>query len=133
MTDLRKYAWFQLAVAALAALAVLGILAITKNAMASLAGFSVMALTGFHALISSSARRRPIQDERDEAIQHRAMTAGYAALWVLLVAWGVGTSLAFASEGTVPLVYVAPLVLVGWWLMTSIRSIAILVLDSRGS
>ena len=133
MTDLRKYAWFQLAVAALAAMAVLVMLAITGNVMASLAGFSVMALTGVQGLILSRRRRSPIQDERDETIQRRAMAAGYTALWLLLIAWGVGVSLAFPVEDGVPLVYVAPVVLVGWWLMTSIRSITILVLDSRGS
>ena len=133
MTELRKYAWFQLAVAVLTATAVLVILMITGNVMASLAGFSVMALTGLQALISSRGRRRPIQDERDETIQRRAMAAGYTVLWLFLVAWGVGVSLAFPVEDGVPLVYVAPVVLVGWWLMTSVRSIAILVLDSRGS
>ena len=133
MTELRKYARFQLAVAILAAVAVLMILAITGNVMASLSGFSVLALLGFRALISSRGRRLPIQDERDEAIQRRAFTVGYTALWLFLVAWGVGVPLAFANEHTVPLMYVAPVVWVGWWLMASVRSITILVLDSRGS
>lgn len=133
MTELRKYARFELVVATLAALAVLMILAITGNVMASLSGFSVLALLGFRALISSRSRRLPIQDERDETIQRRAMATGYTALWLFLVAWGVGVSLAFPVEDGVPMVYVAPVVLVGWWLMTSVRSITILVLDSRGS
>ena len=133
MTELRKHAWFQLAVAVLTALAVLAMLAITGNVMASLAGFSVMALTALPALTFSRGRRRPIQDERDETIQRRAMAAGYTALWLFLVAWGVSVSLAFPVEDGVPLVYVAPVVLAGWWIMTSVRSITILVLDSRGS
>ncbi len=133
MTELYRYARFHLAVAALTAVAVLTILAITGNVMASLAGFSVLALLGFRALISSRSRRLPIQDERDDAIHRRARAAGYMGLWLFLVAWGVGVPLAFSNEGGVPLVYVAPVVPVGWWLMASIRSITILVLDSRGS
>ena len=133
MTEFRKYARFQLAVTTLAAVAVLVMLVITGNMMASLSGFSVLALLGFRGLISSRSRRLPIQDERDESIQRRAVTAGYTALWLFLVAWGVGVPLAFANEGGVPLVYVAPVVWVGWWLVTTVRSITILVLDGRGS
>ena len=132
MTEFRKFARFQLGVTVLTAVAVLVLFAITRNVMASLAGFSVMALLGFRALMASRNRRPPIQDERDAAIQSRAFTAGYTVLWLFLVAWGVGIPLAFSNEGSVPLVYVAPVVLVGWWLMGSTRAITILVLDSRG-
>ncbi len=133
MTEFRKYARFQLIVVALTAVAVLVMFGTTRNVMASLAGFSVMALLGFRALISSRGRGWPIQDERDKAIQSRAFTAGYTALWLFLVTWGVSMSLAFADEGSVPMIYVAPVVLVGWWLMESTRAITTLVLDSRGS
>ena len=133
MTEFRKFAWFQLGVTALAAVAVLVMLAITGNVMASLSGFSVLALLGVQGLIFSRRRRSPIQDERDETIQRRAMAAGYTALWFFLVAWGVGVPLAFSNESDVPLMYVAPVVWVGWWLVASVRSITILVLDSRGS
>ena len=133
MTEFRKYARFQLIVAALTAVAVLVMLATTRNVMASLAGFSVMALLGVQGMIFSRRRRLPIQDERDEAIQRRAMAAGYTALWLFLIPWGVGVSLAFSYEDGVPLIYVAPVVWVGWWLMISVRSVTILVLDSRGS
>jgi len=133
MTEFRKYARFHLVVTTLAVVAVLVILVITGNMMASLSGFSVLALLGFRGLIPSLSRRLPIQDERDEAIQRRAVTAGYTALWLFLVAWGVAVPLAFANEGGVPLVYVAPVVWVGWWLVATVRPITILVLDSRGS
>ena len=132
MTEFRKFARFQLGVTVLTAVAVLVLFVITRNAMASLAGFSVMALLGFRALMASHKRRPTIQDERDAAIQSRAFTAGYTVLWVFLVAWGVGVSLAFGNEGSVPLVFVAPVVWVGWWLMESTRAITILFLDSRG-
>ena len=133
MTEFRRYARFQLIVTSLTAVAVVALLVITGNAMASLAGFSVMALTGFQVLAFSRGRRKPIQDERDEAIQRRAYAAGYTALWLFLVAWGVSVPLMFASAGSVPLVYVAPVVWVGWWLLASVRAVAILVLDARGA
>jgi hypothetical protein len=133
MTDFRKYARFQLAVATLAAVAVLVVLAITGNVMVSLSGFSVLALLGVQGLVFSRRRRGPIQDERDEAIQRRAVAAGYTAFWLFFIAWGVGVPLAFMNESRVPLVYVAPVVWVGWWLVVSVRSITVLVLDSRGS
>ena len=132
MTEFRKFAWFQLAVTGLAGTAVLVVFAITGNVMASLSGFSVMALLGFRWLIMTRNRPPPIQDERDEAIQRRASTAGYAGLWIFLVAWGVCIPLAFADEGSVPLVYVAPMVWVGWWIMATVQSFTILLLDTRG-
>lgn len=132
MTEFRKFAWFQLAVTGLAGTAVLVVYAITGNGMASLSGFSVMALLGFRWLTLSRNRELPIQDERDEAIHRRASTIGFAALWFFLVAWGVGVPLAFSDEGLVPLVYVASMVWVAWWLMISVQSVTILVLDSRG-
>ena len=133
MTEFQKYARFQLAVATLAAAAVLVILVITGSVMASLSGFSVFALLGVQGLVLSRRRWGPIQDERDEAIQRRAVAVGYTAFWLFLVAWGVGVPLAFMNEGRVPMEYVAPVVWVGWWLVVSVRSITVLVLDSRGS
>ena len=119
--------------ATLAAAAVLVILVITGSVMASLSGFSVFALLGVQGLVLSRRRWGPIQDERDEAIQRRAVAVGYTAFWLFLVAWGVGVPLAFMNEGRVPMEYVAPVVWVGWWLVVSVRSITVLVLDSRGS
>jgi len=132
MTELRKYARFQLMVVGLTALAVTAVFLATGNAMASLSGFAVMALLGVRAMTFRGRRQGPVQDERDEAILRRAYAVGYTALWLFLVAWGVVVSLAFSDEGGVPLVYVAPVVMLGWWLMTLVRSITILMLDSRG-
>jgi hypothetical protein len=133
MTEFRKSARFQLVVAGLTALAVGGVFVTTGNALASSAGFAVMALLGFQALPIPGRRRPPtIQDERDEAIQRRAYSAGYTALWAFLVAWGVIVPLAFSEGGEVPLALVAPVIWVAWWLLTVVRSLTILVLDSRG-
>ncbi len=133
MTELRRFARFQLVVSALTALAVLMILAITGNVMASIAGFSVLALTGIRGLASSRRKTSPIRDERDQAIQRRAVSAGYSALWLFLIVWGVYTPLKFMDESQVPISYVAPVVCGGWWLVITVRAVSVLVLDSRGS
>jgi hypothetical protein len=129
MTRSRKYALYHLAVAGLAAVAVLVVYLLSHNVLTALAGFAVLALLGFRF----GFLRRPVEDERDDAIHRRAALAGHVALWLALVAWGVSVTMAFGDAGTVPLVWVAPVVWVAWWLVTAVRSVAILVLDRRGS
>jgi hypothetical protein len=133
MTEFRKYALFQLVVVGVAAVAVVVILVATRNVMASLAGFAVLGLLGLRTMVLRGAGSSPVQDERDAAIQRRATVAGYTALWIGLVAWGVAVPLTFGDQGSVPLAWVVPVVWVGWWLVLCVRSIAILVLDARGS
>lgn len=132
MTSFRKYAFFQLVVAGLAAVAVAALYVLTGKVLASLAGFAFLGLSGLRPVILSDGES-PVQDERDEAIQRRATVAGYTALWLALVAWGVAVPLSFGDSGTVPLSWVAPVVWVAWWLVACVRSVTILVLDSRGS
>ena len=133
MTEFRKFALFQLAVAGLAAAAVIALYAWSGNVTASLAGFALLALMGLRAAFRRGDGTRPVQDERDDAIRHRATVAGYVALWLALVIWGTAMPLIFGDRGTVPLVWVAPVVWVAWWLVTCVQSITILVLDSRGA
>ena len=104
-----------------------------KSHLIILAGFAVLALSGVQGFVLSRRGIPTIQDERDEAIQRRAVAAGYSALWLLLIVWGVSTPLIFMNEGSVPLSYVAPVVWVGWWLVLTVRSVTALVLDTRGS
>jgi len=133
MTEFRRYAVYQLVVAGLAAVAVILLLVFTRNVMASLAGFALLALVGARRVILRESTASPVQDERDEAIQRRATVAGHVALWLALVAWGVAVPLVFGDRGTVPLVWVAPVVWVAWWLVTCVQSLTILVLDARGA
>ena len=76
MTEFRKFALFQLAVAGLAAVAVISLFAWSGNVLASMAGFAMLALLGLRAALLQGSGTRPVQDERDEAIQHRATVAG---------------------------------------------------------
>jgi hypothetical protein len=133
MTEFRRYARFQIIVSMLTAAAVLTILVVTRNVMASLAGFSVLALQGARGLSPVRGKLQPIQDERDEAIHRKVVAAGYSAFWAFLVIWGVSVPLAFMDRGRVPLAYVAPVVWVGWWLVTTVRALTALILDVRGS
>jgi uncharacterized membrane protein len=129
MTHSQKYARFQLAVAALAGAAVLVVYLLSHNLLGSMAGFAFLALLG----LRPSFMRRPVEDERDEAIHRRAATAAHTVLWLALVVWGVSVTLAYDDRGSVPLPWVAPVVWVAWWLVTAVRSITILVLDRGGA
>lgn len=135
MTALRRKAVYQLVVVGLTAVAVPVMYASTGNVMASLAGFAVLGLLRVRPVMTRRGERRPVYDERDVAILHRATRVGHTALWSAMVIWGVGVTLSFGwlgDSGHVPLVWVAPVVWVAWWLVTGVRSLAILVLDSRG-
>lgn len=125
MTRSLKYARYQLAVAALTAVTVVVVYLFSHNVLASLAGFALLALGG----LRSAFARQPVEDERDQAIHQRATLAGYTALWLALVVWGVSVTLAFGDRGSVPLVWVAPVVWTAWWLVTAVRSVTILLLD----
>lgn len=129
MTGSRKYAIYHLAVAGAAAVAVLIVYLLSHSMLAALAGFALLALLGLRPAFA----RRPLEDERDVAIHRQATLAGHVALWLALVAWGVSVTMAFGSRGSVPLVWVAPVVWVAWWLFTAVRSATILFLDRRGS
>lgn len=131
MTDLRKNAWYQLAVIALGAVAYLVMFAITRNVLASFAGLAVLALLGVPPMVFIRRRRWPLVDERDQAIWKRAELEGYRVFGLLMMFWGVWVGIAFADDGQVPYQLVAPVVWIGCLLMMAARSIFTLVLDSR--
>jgi hypothetical protein len=132
VTEFREHARFQLIVVALAGVAFGTVFVLTGDVLPSIAGFAILGVLGFQPWLRRGNRRSPIQDERDEAIRQKATARGYAALWVLLVAWGVAVPLAFSGAGSVPIEFVAPVVWVAWWVMLLVRSLTIMVLDSRG-
>jgi len=129
MTQSQKYAVYQLAVAALAAVTVIVLYLFFHNVLGACAGFAFLALLG----IPIPFMRRPIEDERDAAIHRRAGVAAHTVLWLALVVWGVSMTLMYSDSGIVPLPWVAPVVWVAWWLVITVRSIAILVLDHGGA
>lgn len=133
MTDLRKFAWYQLAVFALGGAAYPVMLAITRNALASLAAFAVLALLPVPQMILIRRRRWPLVDERDQAIWRRAESEGYRVFGLLMMFWAVWVGIAFADDGQVPYLLVAPVVWIGCLLMMAARSIFTLALDSRGT
>lgn len=137
MTALHWDALVQLAVDVVVAVVVGGLYVWTGNLMASLAGFALFALTLYRYTLPMLRRERGrasrMRDERDEAIQRRATGAAHTALWLGLVLWAVAVMVRFHARGAVPLVWVAPVVFVALWLVTSVKSITVLVLDHRGS
>ena len=132
MTELRKFAWYQLVIIALGLVAYLVMFATTRNVMASFAGFVVLAFLGVPSLVLIRRRRWPLTDERDKAIWSRAEIEGYRVFGLALMVWAVWVGASFADKGQVPLVFVFPVVWVGILLMIVARSIFTLVLDSRG-
>lgn len=132
MTSLHKHARFELLVAALVVMAVAILYAWSGKAMVSLAGFSMLALSGVRMAVEAARGDAEKGDERDAIITERASVAGYTALWLALVAWGVAVPLRFGADGMVPLVWVAPVIWVAWWLVTVVRSVTILILDRQG-
>jgi len=128
VTSLQKYAVFHLVVLACTLAAVGALLLATGRPMASLAGFALLALIGIRGT-SMRGTRSPIQDERDEQIVRRAAAASYTIFWICFVAWGVVLTLAFQNGAAVPIVYIAPAVWVGMWLVLAVRAVAILALN----
>jgi hypothetical protein len=132
MTELNRNARLELLAALLSAVSAVILYLWSSQVLASLAGFAWLALPAIAAAVRRDTARTRLHDERDEQIAARATTVGYAVFWVGLVAWGVTVPLAFGSEGEVPLAWVAPVLWVGWWTVTGVRAVTILVLDSRG-
>jgi len=128
MTSLQRQAVFHLIVTTACLVAVIALLVITKRPLASLAGFALIALTGFRSFRERGSRR-PLYDERDDQINRRAGVISYQVFWVCFVAWGVALTMAFQKRAAVPIEYIAPAVWVAMWLVVTVRAVAILALD----
>lgn len=132
MTSLHKDARFELVTALLVVVAVAILYAWSGRAMASMAGFSLLALSGVRTAVRSARGDSGEVDERDEIITQRASVAGYTVFWIAFVAWGLTVTLRFGADGFVPIIWVAPVLWVAWWLVTVVRSITVLVLERQG-
>lgn len=132
MTDLRKFAWYQLVIIAVGCCAFVAMFALTGNVLGSFAAFSVLGLLAIPHIRAVSNRKRLVRDERDEAIWQKAESAGYATGWVFLIIWGVWVGTTFPVHEGVPYVFVAPVVWIAWLLMMAARAVATLVLDGQG-
>jgi len=130
MTRYRKYSRFQLLVSLSALVAASVLLLIPATRTAYLAGFGILGLLGVGEILFNR-KGSPLEDERDEAIQRKATTAGFTMLWLGLVGWSLLALFVFSSNGTVPIGVVKPLVPLVWCLMTLTQATWALVLDGR--
>lgn len=132
MTLLQLHARLHLTAALLSALAVAVLYGATRNLQASLAGFALLAIPALLTTFRPDLRT-PVQDERDAAIERQSRAAGHTAVWLGLVAWGVAVPLTFADRGSVPLVWVSPVLWGAWWLYDTVRAVTLISLDRSGS
>jgi uncharacterized Tic20 family protein len=128
-----RIAWFNLAVMALA-LAVFLVLIPFLGLFRATGGFGILGLWGLSPLLAWRKRgtREVIDDERDRAINAKAMLIAYTAFWMFFVSACMVPFFLFGPQGMIP-VEVLPLILmVGWLVLMLTSSVATIVQYARG-
>jgi len=82
MTVFRKHAWFHLIVSGATLLAVGTLLLATSNPTAAMAGFAILAATGFGEMYFRRGKHTPCRDERDEHNDRLAVRIAYSVFWL---------------------------------------------------
>jgi Predicted membrane protein (DUF2178) len=131
MSNLQKYASFHLIVAVAAILAALVLRLIPATSAAYLAGFSILGLLGLGEIHFQRSGFTPIEDERDQQINRKALMLAYSVFWVCFVGWSVLVTLVFSQEGSISTRYVEPVVWLAFCLVTLVHSTAVLVLYGK--
>jgi hypothetical protein len=131
MSNFQRYARFHLIVAVTTLIVVLALLIIPATSQGYLAGFSLLSLLGFGEVYFQRPERKPIEDERDEQINRKALIWAYTVFWICFVGWGVMTTLVFSNKGSIPMDFVEPVVWVAWWLVTIVHSTVVLMLYGK--
>lgn len=93
MTRLEKQSWYGLAVAALTLLAVGVLYALTRSTLPSMAGFAVLALSGFTQVVGSSGPEPKIK--KVDPLQKRNfwMSIAFVTFITIFVEWGTRSML----------------------------------------
>jgi hypothetical protein len=132
MTAMQRSAWFNLAVIALTTTAVLVLM--TFAGKAALGGFGFLGLIGFGPFILLRRKTQVVTDERDLVIQRRSWLIAYIVFWLMFVLAAVLLAPAvYGWEGSVPVWVVQTSVFVGFIVVYTVASIAILVQYAGGS
>ncbi len=131
MSSFRKRAWSQLVICSSALLAAAILFWATGNIMASFAGFAILGLMGLSEIYFLFKGGPPYQDERDRDNELKAWLVACSGFCLCFIAWGAFVSLRFAGEGSVPMLFVMPIVATAFWIVTVIRAAAALILDGR--
>jgi len=94
MAEFEKYAWWNLCVAVGTVVLFAALCIVTRKPAASMAAFSILALSGcpFFRL------RPPAADERDREIDRRSTTVAMGFFWLVFVIAGVGPGFALGWD-----------------------------------
>ena len=127
MSNFQKYARFHIIVTLAAFLSALVLYLIPATSAGYLAGFSILSILGFGEIHFQNPKRKPIQDERDQQINHKAVIMAYTVFWVCFVGWGVLATMVFAQDGSLAVEYVEPVVWIAFGLVTFVRATSVLI------
>jgi len=122
MADFEKRAWWNLCVAVGAVVLFAALWLLTRKPAASMAGFSVLAFSGFPFF----RLRPPASDERDREIELKSTTVAMAVFWLLFVIAGVGPGFALGWDTLVrvPVWAFSEAVSAGWIVILGAKSAA---------
>ena len=133
MTAHEKLAYFNLLVVG-AAVALFLLLMPLLGARAAMGAFGLLGLLGLAPMFVWPRGRSAavVADERDQAIQARAVVFGYSIFWLVFVAGTMGTWTLYHEHGTVPADLLPLFPLVGWLVLTTAQAAATLYQYRRG-
>jgi hypothetical protein len=128
-----KLAWFNLAVIGLAVLTFLALIPVFGAKPAS-GAFGFLGLLGFSPLLFKprATSLQTLSDERDRAIQAKAVVIAYSIFWVVFVGGSMGVWALYQDRGSIPVDILPMFPLVGWMLLTSVQAVATLIQYARG-
>jgi hypothetical protein len=135
MTLLQKIAWQRLAICALSVI-VFGLIILLVGLSIAWSAFAILGLVGFLPFPRSQSESGRIQlDERDQAINNRAMLIALRVFWLFYVIASVSTwwiAVHVYHTNVVPVSVLPDSVFIAWLLFTIVQSVAILVQYKQG-
>ncbi len=132
MSQLQKYAWFNLAVAGVAVVVYLVLVPII-GPEAALGAFGVCGLWGFGgAFLREKSPAKVVWDERERMIWARSTRAGFAAFWGVFVIAAMAPFFVLGPEGSISVKILPWYVLFGMFTVWVVKSLVILLLSRRG-
>jgi hypothetical protein len=134
MNRMQKIAWFNLIVVSLALGLSVAAFAIfyfvlglsVGGAACGFAFIGIMGFSGLSPVLFRKDKSKVQFDERDTAIQRKAVGLSYAIFWVLFVAAAMIPWFIIGPDGTITTYYLPCMVLGGWFIVMFLQSIVTL-------
>ena len=132
MSNMQKFAWFNVAVISLTLLVVFSLTPFLGYR--AMGGLGCLGLIGFGPLFFRKKGAQVVIDERDHVIQWRSWIFAYAVFWVVFVlVAAVLSAVIYGEDGAVPVSVVRISVFWAFMFVYALASIAILVQYAGGS